>query len=144
MLSSKKCSFISNLIDHLNFITWAMKNWCFPTVVLRTTPKSPLDSKEIKPVNLKGNQHCILIERIDDVAEAATLWPPDVRRWLIGKDPVAGKDWRQKEKIVTEDEMVRWHHRFNGTWTWANSGRWWGTEKPGMLQSLRSWRVGHD
>ena len=90
----------------------APKNWCFPTVVLEKTFESPLDSKEIKPVNLKGNQHWILIGRTD--AEALILWSPDVKRRLIGKDPDAGKDWRQEEKGTTEDEMVEWHHWFNG------------------------------
>ena len=86
---------------------WAPKNWCFRTVVLEKTLKSPLDSK-IKPVNPKGNQPWIFIGRSD--AEAPILWPPDVRSWLIGKDPDAGKDWRQKEKGTTEDLMVEWHH----------------------------------
>ena len=72
------------------------------------------DSKEIKPVNLKGNQPWIFIGRTDVEAEALILWPPDVKSWLIGKDPDAGKDWRQKEKGMTEDEMVGWHHGLNG------------------------------
>ena len=73
--------------------SWAPKNWCFQTVVLEKTLESPLDCKEIKPVNLKGNQSWIFTGRID---EALILWPPDSKSWLIGKDPDAGKDWRQK------------------------------------------------
>ena len=88
------------------------KNWCFQTMVWEKTLQSPLDSKEIKPVNPKGNQSWILFGRTD--AEAPILWLPDVNRWLIRKDPDAGKDWRQKEKGMTEDEMVGWHHWFNG------------------------------
>ena len=83
---------------------WALKNWCFWTVVLKTTLESPLDNKEIKPVNPKENQSWIFIGKTDAEAEA---WPPDVKSQLIGKDPDAGKGWRQKEKGVAEDEMVR-------------------------------------
>ena len=78
------------------------------------TLKSPLDSKEIKPVHLKWNKLWLLFGRTDAEAEAPILWPPDVNSWFIGKDPDAGKDWRQKEKRATEDETVRWHHRHNG------------------------------
>ena len=77
------------------------------------TLESPLDCKEIKPVNPKGNQPCIFIRRTDAEAETPILWPPNVKIWLIGKDPVAGKDWRQEEKGRTEDEMIGWHHRLN-------------------------------
>ena len=87
------------------------ENWCFQTVVLEKTLESPLENKEIKPVNPKGNQPWILFGRID--AEAPILWPPNANSWLIGKHPDAGKDWRQKEKRTTEDEMLRWHHQFN-------------------------------
>ena len=86
--------------------------WCFWTVVLEKTLESPLDWKEIKPVNPKGNQFWIFIGRTD--AEAPTLWPPDVRRQLNGNDPDAGKDWRQEGKGMTEDENVGWHHLLNG------------------------------
>ena len=92
-------------LDHME--GWGPKNWCFQTVVLERTLESPLDSKEIKPVNPKGNEPWIFIGRT--VAEAPILWPPDAKSQLIGKDPDAGKDWRQKEE-VTEDEMVRQHH----------------------------------
>ena len=90
--------------------SWAPKNWCFWTVVLEKTLESPLDSKEIKPVNPKG----IFIGRTDVEAEAQILWPPDVKNWLTGKDPDAGKDWRQEEKGTTEDEMVEWHYLLDG------------------------------
>ena len=93
--------------------SWAPKIWCFWTVVLQKTLESPLDCKEIKPVNPKGNQSWIFIGRTDAEAEALILWPPYVKSWLIGKDPDAGKDWRQ-EKGTTEDEMVGWHHWLNG------------------------------
>ena len=91
---------------------WAPNNWCFWTVVLEKTLESPLNCKEIKPVNPKGNQPWIFIGRID--AEAPILWPPDVKSQLIWKDPDAGKDWRQEEKGTTEDERVGWHHQCNG------------------------------
>ena len=93
---------------------WALKNWCFWTVVLEKTLERPLDSKEIKLVNPKGNQPWIFIGRTDAEAETPVLWLPDMKSQLIGKDPGAGKDCRQEEKGVTEDEMVGWHHRFNG------------------------------
>ena len=92
--------------------SWAPKNWCFWTVMLEKTLKSPLDSKAIKPVNPKGNQPSIFNGRTD--AEAVKLGAPDTRSLLIGKDPAAGQDWGQKEKGVTEDEMVGWHHWLNG------------------------------
>ena len=94
--------------------SWALKNWCFRTVVLEKTLESPLDCKEIKPQNPKRNQSWIFTGRTDAEAETPILWPPDVKNWLIGKDPDAGKDWRQEEKGMTEDEMVGWHHRLNG------------------------------
>ena len=93
---------------------WELKNWCFWTVVLEKTLESPLAWKEIKPVNLKRNQSWILIGRTDAEAEALILWPPDAKRWLIGKDPDAGKNWRQEEKGMTEDEKAGWHHQHNG------------------------------
>ena len=91
---------------------WAPKNWCFWTVVLEKTLESPLDCKEIKPVNPKENQSWIFIGGTD--AELKLQWPPDVKNWLIGKDPDAGKDWRWEEKGTTEVEMVGWHHWLNG------------------------------
>ena len=94
----------SHVLDYKG--SWAPKNWCFWTVVLEKTVESPLDCKEIKPVNPKRNQSQILIERTDAEAETLILWPTDAKNWLIGKDPGAGKDWRQEEKGATEDEMV--------------------------------------
>ena len=85
--------------------SWAPKTWCFWTVMLEKTLESPLDSKEIKPVHPKGNQLWIFIWRTDAEVEALILWPPDAKNWLIGKDPDAGKDWRQEEKGTTEGEM---------------------------------------
>ena len=93
---------------------WALKNWCFWTVVLEKTLESPLDCKEIQPVHPKGKQSLIFIGRTDAKAETTILWPPDVQNWLIGKDPDAGKDWRKEQKEVTEDGMVGRHHRLSG------------------------------
>ena len=90
------------------------KNWCFWTVGLEKTLESHLDSKEIKPVSLKGNQPWILVGRSDAEAEAPILWPHDMKSQFIGKDSDPGKDGRQKEKRVAEDEMVRQHHWLNG------------------------------
>ena len=98
-------------LDHKE--DWASKNLYFWTVVLETL-ESPLDSNEIKPVNTNGNQSWIFIGRTDAKAEAPILLPPDVKNWLIGKDPDAGKDWRQEEKGMIKDEMVEWHHQLNG------------------------------
>ena len=83
------------------------------TVVWEKTFENLLDCKEIKPVNLKGNQSWIFIGRTDAEAEDPILWPPVAKNWLIGKHPAAGKDWRQEEKETTEDEMVRWHYWLN-------------------------------
>ena len=93
---------------------WAPKNWCFWTVVLEKTLESPVDCKEIQPVHPKGNLPWIFIGRTGAEAETPILWPPDVKNWLISKDPDAGKDWRQEKKGTTEDEMAAWHHRLNG------------------------------
>ena len=95
-------------LDHKE--SWAPKNWCFWIVVLEKTLESPLDCKEIQPVHPKGNQSWMFIGRTDAEAETPILWPPDVKNWFIGKDPDAGKDWRQEEKGTTEEEMVGWHH----------------------------------
>ena len=99
-------------LDHKE--SWAPKNWWFWTVVLEKTLESPLHCKEIKPVNPKRNQTWICIGRTDAEAEAPMLWPPDMKNRLIGKDPDAGKDWRQREKEMTENEMAGWHHRLDG------------------------------
>ena len=93
--------------------SWAPKNWCFWTVVLEKTLESPLDSKEIQPIHPKGNQSWIFTGRTDAEAETPILLPPDVKNWLIWKDPDAGIDWRQ-EKGATEDEMVGWRHQLHG------------------------------
>ena len=122
---------------------WALKNWCFWTVLLQKTYESPLDNKEIKPVNPKGNKSWIFMRRTDAEAEAPILWPPDVKSQFIGKVPDAGKDWGQEDKRVTEDEMVGWHHRLNGH-EFEQRGRQWRIEKPGELQSMGLQRVRHD
>ena len=123
--------------------SWALKNWCYWTVLSDKTFQSPLDCKEIQPVLPKRDQSWVFLGRINVEAETPILWPPDVKNWLIWKDPDAGKDWRQEEKGTTEDEMVEWHHWLN--WhVWVNSGSWWWTERPGVLQSMGSQRVGHD
>ena len=116
------------------------KNWCLQTMVLKKAPESPLDSKEIKPVNLKGDQPWIFIGRTDADAEAPILWPPDAKSWPLGKDPVAGKDWRQEEKGMTEDEMVEWHHQLDGVTSGVADGQ-------GSLVCYSPWgsqRVRHD
>ena len=97
-------------LDHEE--SWTQKSWCFGAVVLTKTLESPLDFKEIQPVNPKRNQSWIFIGRID--AEVPILWPPDAKNWLIWKDPDARKDWRREEKGTTEDEMVGWPHQLNG------------------------------
>ena len=126
--------------------SWVPNNWCFWTVMLEKTLESPLDCKEIQPVHPKGNQSWIFIGRTDAEAETSTLWPPNVKNWLIVKDTDAGKDWRQEEKGTTEDEMVGYGWMSSPTqwtWVWASSGSWWWTGRPGVLQSMglqsRTW-----
>ena len=114
---------------------WVLKNWCFWTVVLEKIFESPLDSKEIQPVNPKGNQS-IITGKIDAKAEAPILWPPDGKSWLIRKDPDAGDDWRQEEKEVTEDEMVGWNHWLNGHESEQTLGY---GEREGSLTCCCSW-----
>ena len=100
-------------LDHRE--SWALKNWCFWTVLLEKTLESPLDSKEGKPVNPKGDQSWEFIGKTDaEAEEAPILWPPDVKNWLFRKDPDAGKDWGQEEKGMTEDKMAEWHQQLNG------------------------------
>ena len=124
--------------------SWAPKNWCFWTVVLEKTLESPLDCKEIQPVHPKGDQSWVFIERTDVEAETPILWPSVEKSRLIWKEPDAGKDWRQEEKGMTEDEMVGWHHhRLNGHgfgWTLGVG------DGQGGLACCGSWgrRVGHD
>jgi len=122
---------------------WAPKNWCFWTVVLEKTLASPLDSTEIKPVSPNGNQPWIFIGRTDADHEAPIFWLPDGKGRLIGKTPDAGKDWRQDEKRVTEDEMVRLYHRLSGhdieETLWDSEG-----QRSLARCSLRGRRVQHD
>ena len=120
--------------------SWLRKNtfklWGWRTL------ESPLYWKEIKPVHPKGNQPWIFTGRTDAEAEAPTLWPGDTKSWLTGKDPNVGKDWGNEEKGAAEHEMLGWHHWFQ--WTWANSGRKWRTDEPGVLLPMGSQRVKHD
>ena len=95
-------------------------------------------------VHPKGNQSWMFIGRIDAEAETPVLWPPDTKNWPIGKDPDAVKVLRQKEKPMSEDEMVEWHDRLRWTWVWASSMSWRWTGKPGVLHSMGLQRVGHD
>ena len=97
----------------------------------------------ILPIHPKGNQSWIFIRRIDGESETPILWLPDAKNWLIWKDPDAGKDWRQEEKGMTEDEMIGWQST-EWTWVWVNSRSWWWTGRLGMLQPMGSQRVGHD
>ena len=92
---------------------WALKNWCFSTVVLEKTLESPLDCKEIQTVYPKGDQSWGFIAMTDVEAETPILWSPDAKSWLIWKDPDAGKDWGQEENGTTEEEMIGWHHRLD-------------------------------
>ena len=123
--------------------SWALKNWCFWTLVLEQTLESPLDCKEIQPISPKENQSWILIGRTDAEVETPILWPPDVKNWLIGKDPDAGKDWRaggegdDRGWDVWVALMTQW------TWVWVNSGSWWWTGRPGWLR-MGLERVGHN
>ena len=99
-------------LDHEEGLT--LKNWCFWTLVLEKTLESPLDSRDIKSINPKGNQSWIFIGRTDVEAETPILWPPEAKNWLIGKDLDAQTDWGQEEKGTTEDEVAGWHHWLNG------------------------------
>ena len=115
-LSSQGYGFSSGLVwmwelDYKE--SWALKNWCFWTVVLEKILEGPLGCKEIQPVHPK-DQSWVFIGRTDVEAVTPILWPHDVKNWLIGKDPDAGKDWGQEEKGTTEDEMVGWFHRLSG------------------------------
>ena len=118
----------------------AFKLWCW-----RRLFESPLDCKEIQPVNHKGNECWIFIGRTDAEAEVPILWPPDAKSWLIGKDSDAGKDWRQEEKGTTENEMVGWHHQLNGHEFELALGDSEGEcMQPFVLQSMKFQRVRHD
>ena len=115
---------------------WVLKNWCFRTVVLEKTIESPLDSKEIKPINPKGNQSWIFTGRTDTEAATPILWLPDVNSQRIGKDPDPGKEWGQEEKGATEDEMVGRHHWLNGHEFEQTLGH---SERQGSLVCCSSW-----
>ena len=122
---------------------WVPKNWCFWIVVLEKALESLLDCEEIKPINPKGNHPWIFIARIDAETEVPILWPPDVKSWLIGKDPDVGNCEGRNRRAW---QRMRW---LDGTptqwtWVWANSGSRWRKEKSGMLQSMGSQRVRHD
>ena len=123
-------------MDHKE--SWALKKWCFWTVVLEKTLESPLHCQEIKPGNAKGNQPWLFIGRTD--AETPMLWPPDAKRWLIRKDPDVRKDLWQKEKGAAEDEMIRWHHWLNGyelskVWEIAKDRKAWCATVHGVPES---------
>ena len=112
---------------------WALKkNWCCQTVVLEKSLESHLNCKEIQPGNPKGNQPWVFIGRTDTKDEAPILWPPDVKNWLIGKDPDAGKDWGQEEKGAAEDEMVGWHH-------WLSQHEF--EQAPGISEGQETWHA---
>ena len=112
--------------------SWAPKSWCFWTVVLEKTLESPLDCKEIKSVNPKGNQSGLFIGRTDVEAETPIVWQPDAKDWLIGKDPDVGKDWKQEEKGTTKHEMIGWHHHLDGLES---------EQAPGMVVFREAWRA---
>ena len=116
--------------------SWALKNWCFWTVVLEKTLESPLNYKEIQPVLPKGDQSWVFIGRTEVEAKIPVLWPPDAKGWLIWEDPDAGKDWGHEEKRMTEDEMVGWHHQLNGHGFWWTLGD---GDGQGGLECCGSW-----
>ena len=123
---------------------WALKNWCFRIVVLEKTLESPLDNKEIKPVSPKRHQPWISTGRIDAEAEVPTLWPPDGKNWLSGKDLWC---W-ERLKAGSEGDNRGWDGWMASptqwTWVWASSSSWWWTGKPGVLQSMGLQRVGYE
>ena len=130
-------------VDHKE--SWAPKNWCFSTAVLEKTLESPLDCKEIQPVNPKGNQTWLFTGRTDAEPEAPIFWPPDAKNWLIWKFPTwcwerlkAGGEGDDRERDGWMASLTQW------TWVWADSRIWWRTSKPGVLQSTESQRVGHN
>ena len=123
--------------------SWALKNWCFWTMVLEKTLESPLDCREIQPVNPKENQSWVFTGRTDAEAKTPVLLPPDRKNWLIWKDPDAGKDWRQEEGDHRGWD-VWMASPTQCMWLWVNSGNWWWTGRPDVLQSMGLQRVGHD
>ena len=138
-LSCQSCGFSSGHVwmwklDHTE--GWAPKNWCFWTVVLENILECPLDCKEIQPIHPTVDQSWVFIGRTNVEAETPILWPPVAKRWLIWKDPDAGKDWGQEKKGMASPSQ--W------TWVWVDSGSWWWTGRPGMLRFMGSQRVRHD
>ena len=124
--------------------SWVPKNSCFWAVVLEKSLESPLDSKEIQPGHPKGNQSWTFIGRTDAEAETPILCPPDVKSWLIWKDPDAGKDWGQEGKGNGRGWDGWMASPTHWTWVWVDSGSWWWTGRPGVLLFMGSQRVGHD
>ena len=123
--------------------SWALKNWCFRTVVLEKTLESPVDCKEIQPVYPKGDQSLVFIGRTDAEAETPILWPPDAKSWLIGKDPDAGKDGKAGEG--DDRGWDGWMASLTWwTWVWVDSRSWWWTGRPGVLWFTGLQRVVHD
>ena len=123
--------------------SWAPKNWCFWTAMLEKTLESPLDSQpEIQPIHPKGNQSWIFTGRTDAEAETPILWPPAIKNWLIGKD------WCWERFKMGEGDDRGWDGWMASptqwTWVWVNSGSWWWTGRPGVLQSMGLQSVGHD
>ena len=133
--SSQGCGFSSGFVWMWELDceeSWGPKNWWFWTVLLEKPLESPLDCKEIQPVHPKGYQSWIFTGRTDVEAETPVLWLPDAKSWLIWKDPDAGKDWRQEEKGMTEDEMVGWHHQLDGHEF---------EQTPGLLIDRKAWHA---
>ena len=116
--------------------SWSLKNWCFWTVVLEKTLESPLDCKEIQPVHPKGDQSWVFFGRTDAKAETPILWPPDGKSWLIWKDSNTGSDLGKEERRTTDDGWMASPTQW--IWIWVNSGIWWWTERPSLLQSMGS------
>ena len=123
--------------------SWALKSWCFWTMVLEKTLASPLDCKEIQPVHSKGDQPWVFFGRNDAKAETPIVWPRHVKSWLIGKDPDAGRDWGRRRK---GRPRMRWLMASSTrcTGVWVNSGSWWWTRRPGVLRFVVLHRVRHD
>ena len=124
--------------------SWALKNWCFWTVVLEKTLEGPLDCKEIQPVHPKGDQSWVFTGRTDAEAETPMLCPPHAKCWLIQKDSDAGRDWGQDEKRYDRGWDVWMVSPPRWTWVWVNSGSWWWTGRSGVLRFIGSQRVRHD
>ena len=123
--------------------SWALKNWCFWTVVLEKPLECPLDCKEVQPVHPKGDQSWVFIGRTDAKAKAPVLWPPHAKSWLIGKDWCweglgAGGEGDDRGWDGWKASLTRW------MWVWVNSGSWWWTGRPGVLRFMGSQRVGHN